>query len=1150
MSFPRRLGVGGHFQEDRDQHQNHVVQSPHSDTTSIQATQDVQSPDSSSNSSDQMLQDDSVCSIVFQSSDPQPEEFADVIDQGQVQRGQVQQAVRQEDMELHGIQEDQYQKIQKLLRVFPEHHDRETQVRALQVVQDLLQACQPQDLSETDCHSPVQDNQVLSGHCGDEEDKSQHDCCRDHHHSDHLPDQHQHPTISSTSWFPQDDELLDCHHQVCSGKGFGGKPLRINLVDKSLQVPQESSSSSSSRPPTSYSTPSRTLPSSLAVCGAINTISFAAGQSISARHCQDHGAIHRASVRQLSQRQGVQSQQSYHFQALRRVHSDNRLQNPFHQRQVISASNLQGSFLSGQIPAGHVAPQSHKVLAHSLALRQENLNKTVKIVQQNLHSCQVFRGQLPTGQCQLPSQHQSFIENITQMVLFKFGSRRRMCTPTSSASRTFTTSLTTSNSTSSRTLTSTLSFRLDPSVSTLKSQLLTWTQCRSSAALRSRGAISQSATSIPTSLAQSTSCKQTSNTNQNTKVLGTSSQIPTSRYQRLTSTPSSTRCSGLTSSSFHPVPRRLHGQDHRDSNGHQSITITSTSHQHQGFKVSSFRVLFENLPSSLSIITSVVTNFALRLIESWSSPLHQQQSCCHTQRQEESARLTKSLASSVCINGSNSLRSSWITSSTSTSQVTRFQGVMKTEEKVNSQNFRRRIRHPNRRDQGIIVMHNRTEIIGKHLKSQMVQDQFTHIMFNQIDYGIVTQEGAVKKIKVSNSIPHVAPMGSQEIVKNIAFEKSIPLVVLRQFREECSRKQEIVKKDIKKGNGQNNSDKRVHYNDLIDNKVIDKWFGQEIRFTFSVTAFDVKKSKTIGSSDATAASIELNGFKFVSATSEGQTHDSPVQKTWSETQSAELRVSNSVSQTQSAQGNLSEIKTEKFITEVHLKQLHAEKCRTATSSSISHSASDASRRVPQALRVRGSNLRRSDLSSLESKNSGEENQKSRRQSVRASAVQTSAVNTSESKTQGQRVQRSTFSTTTSKCWSHSSAAQRQQLQNYNLNRSQSQSQSARLPAQQLRVKESQPQTQRLKLHDLNDKHFQSSTQTGQSETQAGELRELKRATSDSEAQRQEVKEPQQELTRSTTETHRVKAKESRSSTTETQGVKAKRERVKLHFAET
>ena len=119
------------------------------------------------------------------------------------------------------------------------------------------------------------------------------------------------------------------------------------------------------------------------------------------------------------------------------------------------------------------------------------------------------------------------------------------------------------------------------------------------------------------------------------------------------------------------------------------------------------------------------------------------------------------------------------------------------------------------------------------------------------------------------------------------------------------------------------------------------------------------------------------------------------------------------------------------------------------------------------------------------------------------------------------------------------------MHNYNLSRSPSQSQSAHLPAQQLRVKESEPQTQRLKLHDLKRQaFFLSTTQTGQSETQAGELREFKRATSYSEAQQQEVKEPQQELTRSTTETHRVKAKESRSSTTETQGVKAKRSRVK------
>ena len=469
----------------------------------------------------------------------------------------------------------------------------------------------------------------------------------------------------------------------------------------------------------------------------------------------------------------------------------------------------------------------------------------------------------------------------------------RVCTPTSSASRTFTTSLTTSNLTPYRTLTSKLSFRLGSSVSTFKSRLSTWAHCRSSAALTFWSAINQSATSIPTSLAQSTAGKQTSNTNQSTKILGTSSQNPTSRYQRLTSTWSSTRLSGLTSNSSHPVPRHLHGQNHRDRSGQQSITITSTSHQRQGFKVSSFRVLFENLLSSLSIITSVVTNFALRRMESWSIQLRQQQSKCHAQRQQAPARLTRSLGPIACISGSNSMRSSWTTSSTSTSKVTRLQGVTKIEEKINNQNFRRQIRQPKRRNQGSIVSHNRIEIIGKHPKSQMVQDQFAHVMFNQIDYGSVTQESTVKKIKLSNSIPHVAPMGFQEIVKNNAFENLIPLAVLRQFREGFSRKQEIVKKDVKKENGQNNANKKIHYNDLIGNEVIDKCFGQEIRSSFSVTIFDVKTSKTIHKSDAIAASIELNGSKLVSATSGAQTHDSQVQKRKSGTQSEELGVSNS-----------------------------------------------------------------------------------------------------------------------------------------------------------------------------------------------------------------------------------------------------------------
>ena len=100
-------------------------------------------------------------------------------------------------------------------------------------------------------------------------------------------------------------------------------------------------------------------------------------------------------------------------------------------------------------------------------------------------------------------------------------------------------------------------------------------------------------------------------------------------------------------------------------------------------------------------------------------------------------------------------------------------------------------------------MHNRIiEIIGKHLKSQMVQDKFVHIMVTQIDYAIVTHKVTAKMIKLSDSFPHVAPMGFQK----------------------------IVKKDSTRQNGRNNSDKTVQYNDLIDNKVIDKCFGQEIEF--------------------------------------------------------------------------------------------------------------------------------------------------------------------------------------------------------------------------------------------------------------------------------------------------------------------------------
>ena len=59
------------------------------------------------------------------------------------------------------------------------------------------QACQSQDLLGIGCHSPLQDTQVLQGHGGNQEEKSHHDFCRDHH-----PDQHQPPTISSTMWSP------------------------------------------------------------------------------------------------------------------------------------------------------------------------------------------------------------------------------------------------------------------------------------------------------------------------------------------------------------------------------------------------------------------------------------------------------------------------------------------------------------------------------------------------------------------------------------------------------------------------------------------------------------------------------------------------------------------------------------------------------------------------------------------------------------------------------------------------------------------------------------------------------------------------------------------------------------------------------------
>ena len=60
-----------------------------------------------------------------------------------------------------------------------------------------------------------------------------------------------------------------------------------------------------------------------------------------------------------------------------------------------------------------------------------------------------------------------------------------------------------------------------------------------------------------------------------------------------------------------------------------------------------------------------------------------------------------------------------------------------------------------------------------------------------------------------------------------------------------------------------------------------------------------------------------------------------------ETQSQQLRVTDS-----EHAGNISEIKIENVITEVHLKQPHTENCRTAASSSITHSVSDSGPKKP------------------------------------------------------------------------------------------------------------------------------------------------------------------------------------------------------------
>ena len=204
-------------------------------------------------------------------------------------------------------------------------------------------------------------------------------------------------------------------------------------------------------------------------------------------HCKDHGAIHRAYVHQQPQHQGVQSQQSSHLQACRQAHSGNHLQNPFNQCQVISVSNLQGSFTSGQVSSRHARHKSHKASTYSQAFREETRTRSPH---QNLHSRQVSHLQHCAGQCQLPIHHLRLCHpKLHNAVVLKYSSRRRICAKTrhvyltdlqielhvSTSSPTSSPNPSTFDSTSSRTLTSTLSFRLGSFVSRLKSTLSTWT---------------------------------------------------------------------------------------------------------------------------------------------------------------------------------------------------------------------------------------------------------------------------------------------------------------------------------------------------------------------------------------------------------------------------------------------------------------------------------------------------------------------------------------------------------------------------------------------------------------------------------------------------------------------------------------------------
>ena len=78
---------------------------------------------------------------------------------------------------------------------------------------------------------------------------------------------------------------------------------------------------------------------------------------------------------------------------------------------------------------------------------------------------------------------------------------------------------------------------------------------------------------------------------------------------------------------------------HQDKDAHQSITIRSTSHRHQGIDFSSCQVVFEILLSSC--ITFAVTRKPLDPQSTFSS------TSCHAQCQHASLRLMRSLTSSV-----------------------------------------------------------------------------------------------------------------------------------------------------------------------------------------------------------------------------------------------------------------------------------------------------------------------------------------------------------------------------------------------------------------------------------------------------------------------------------------------------------------------